>query len=274
MPHLSFPPDSPEPLLRLAILECGEICYARHLMTSNDGNISVRVDESRVLITPAGLCKGRMDADDLLIVDLRGNVLASANDRRPSTETPMHLEVYKLRPDVRAVIHAHPIFATALTVAGLDFPDDILPEVALTLGHVPVSAYATPSSHEDAEVVRPLIRDHDAILLRQHGSLTVGKNLEEALIHLERLEHVAEVFHHARQLGGVARIPPEELRKLANSKLLRHCEEGALPGAARQGRCPDEAIPKGDAVSSDQGIASHPSTSGRKSAALRSGRSQ
>jgi L-fuculose-phosphate aldolase len=215
MPHLSFPPDAPESDLRLAILECGQICYARHLMTSNDGNISVRLDESRVLLTPAGMCKGRMDADDLLIIDMDGNVLASANDRRPSTETPMHLEVYRQRADVRAVIHAHPIFATALTVAGLDFPDDILPEVALTLGRVPVSAYATPSSRADAEVVRPLIRDYNAILLRQHGSLTVGKNLDEALIHLERIEHVAEVFHHANQLGNVKRIPPEELKKLA-----------------------------------------------------------
>jgi L-fuculose-phosphate aldolase len=122
--------------------------------------------------------------------------------------------VYRQRPDVRAVIHAHPIFATALTVVGQDFPDDILPEVALTLGRVPVSDYATPSSREDADVIRPLIRDHNAILLRQHGSLTVGKNLDETLIHLERLEHVAEVFHHARLLGNVARIPPEELEKL------------------------------------------------------------
>ncbi|RJP50551.1 MAG: class II aldolase/adducin family protein [Anaerolineaceae bacterium] len=212
--HLSFSPDSPESILRLSILECGQICYTRHLITSNDGNISVRVDEGRILITPAGMCKGRMDADDLLLVDLDGNVLKSANDRRPSSETPMHLEVYKLRPDVRAVIHAHPIFATALTVAGLDFPDDVLPEVALTLGRVPVSAYATPSSREDADVIRPLIENHNAILLRQHGSLTVGRNLDEALIHLERIEHVAEVFYHARQLGDVKRIPLEELRKL------------------------------------------------------------
>jgi L-fuculose-phosphate aldolase len=214
MSYLIFSPTASESLLRLAIVECGQICYARHLITSNDGNISVRMDETRILITPAGLNKGRMEADDLLIVDLQGKVLASAKDRRPSSETPMHLEVYRQRPDVRAVIHAHPIFATALTVVGQDFPDDILPEVALTLGRVPVSDYATPSSREDADVIRPLIRDHNAILLRQHGSLTVGKNLDETLIHLERLEHVAEVFHHARLLGNVARIPPEELEKL------------------------------------------------------------
>jgi len=214
MLHLDFLPDALESILRLAIVECGEICYTRHLMVSNDGNISVRMDEDRVLITPAGMCKGRMEVDDLLIVDLDGKVLAAVKDRSPSTETPMHLEVYRQRPDVRAVIHAHPIFATALTVADLDFPDDVLPEVALSLGKVPVTAYARPSSRKDAEVIKPFIRDCNAILLRQHGSLTVGRNLDEALIHLERLEHVAETFHHAQQLGNVRRIPPDELRKL------------------------------------------------------------
>ena len=211
---LVFSANAPEGALRLAVIACGEICYARHLLTSNDGNLSVRLDAERVLITPAGLCKGRMEPDDLLIVDLGGRLLASRADRRPSSETPMHLEVYRQRPDVRAVIHAHPIFATALTVAGMDFPADILPEVMLTLQDVPVTAYATPSSHEDAEVIRPWIRGHDALLLRQHGSLTVGRDLNEALINLERLEHVAEVFWRAGLLGEVRRIPPDELEKL------------------------------------------------------------
>lgn len=215
MLHLDFLPDALESILRLAIVECGEICYTRHLMVSNDGNISIRMDDDRVLITPAGMCKGRMEVDDLLIVDLDGKVLAALKDRSPSTETPMHLEVYRQRPDVRGVIHAHPIFATALTVADLDFPDDVLPEVALSLGKVPVTAYARPSSRKDAEVIKPFIRDCNAILLRQHGSLTVGRNLDEALIHLERLEHVAETFHHAQHLGNVRRTPPDELRKLA-----------------------------------------------------------
>ena len=119
----------------------------------------------------------------------------------------MHLEVYKQRPDAFAAIHAHPIFATALTVSGMEFPIDLLPEVMLTLKDVPVSAYAMPSSHEDAEVIRPWIRDHDAILLRQHGSLTVGKNLDEALIHLERVEHVAEVFWRASMSGARQSCP-------------------------------------------------------------------
>ncbi len=211
---LNFAADASESDLRLAIIACGEICYSRHLLTSNDGNISARLDGERVLITPAKLCKGRMDPDDLLVVDLKGKVIDSAKGREPSSETPMHLEVYKQRPDVFAVIHSHPIFATALTVTGLEFPADVLPEVMLTLKDVPVTAYATPSSHEDAEVIRPWIRDHNAILLRQHGSLTAGRNLDEALIHLERIEHVAEVFWRASMLGNVRRIPTNELEKL------------------------------------------------------------
>lgn len=215
MTHLIFSSSTPESRLRLALLECGRTCYEHRLMVSNDGNISVRLDAERVLITASGVCKGRMDESDLLIADLNGNILDARKDCRPSSETPMHLEVYKQRPDVRAVIHAHPVFATALTVADQTFPDDILPEVALTLGKIPITAYATPSSRDDADVIRPLIRDHNALLLRQHGSLTVGKDLNEALIHLERLEHVAEVFWRAHMLGNVQRLPPEELKRLS-----------------------------------------------------------
>ena len=211
---LNFSPDTSESDLRLAIISCGEICYSRHLLMSNDGNISVRLDSERVLITPAKLCKGRMAPGDLLVVDLTGKVMDSAKDREPSSETPMHLEVYKQRPDLRAVIHCHPIFATALTVAGLEFPLDVLPEVMQNLKGVPITAYARPSSYENAEVIRPWIRDYDAILLRQHGSLTAGRNLDEALIHLERIEHVAEIFWRASVSGHVNRIPPDELEKL------------------------------------------------------------
>jgi len=217
MTSLVFTPDTPESHLRAAILECGRICYERGLVTSNDGNISIRLDPERVLITASGVCKGRMEAGDLLIIDMTGKVLISWKGLMPSSETPMHLEVYKQRPDIHAVIHAHPIYATTLTVANKPFPDDILPEVALTLKKVPITAYATPSSHQDAEVIRPLIRDHDALLLRQHGSLTIGKDLNEALIHLERLEHVAEVFWRAQMLGTVTRIPPDELERLSKN---------------------------------------------------------
>ena len=211
---LNFSSPTNESDLRNAIVECGRIVYKRHLVTSNDGNISVRMDGGRVLITPSGISKGRLSLDDILIVDLEGNVISSRPDRKPSSEIPMHLEVYKHRGDVHAVLHAHPIFATTLTVAGLGFPNDVLPEVLLTLGDVPVTEYATPSSHEDAEVIRPFLITHNALLLRQHGSLTFGKNLDEALIHLERIEHVAEIYWRAKTLGEVQRVPPEAQAKL------------------------------------------------------------
>ena len=211
---LNFSSSVGETDLRLAIVECGRITYERHLTTSNDGNISVRMDDGFILITPSGISKGRLSPDDLIVVDLDGNVVSAMVNRRPSSETPMHLEVYKQREDVRAVLHAHPIFATTLTVAGSEFPMDMLPEVLLTLGNVPITDYATPSSHEDAIAIRPFVKDHNALLLSQHGSLTYGKNLDEALIHLERIEHVSEIYWRAKMLGTVKRVPPEAHGKL------------------------------------------------------------
>lgn len=211
---LRFSESMTEDELRRAIVECGRICYEHHLLTSNDGNISVRVEKDQLLITPAGMSKGRMEVDDLLLLDLKGNILAAREGRKPSSETPMHLEVYRQRPDVRASIHAHPIFATTLTVAGFPFPNNVLPEVLLTLEKVPTTRYAMPSSHDDADAIRDLIREHDALLLRQHGTLTVGADLEAALIALERIEHVAEVFWRAQMLGNVERIPLEAMVRL------------------------------------------------------------
>lgn len=211
---LKFFPDEKVDNLREAILECGRITYERHLLTSNDGNISVRLGDDRVLITPSGMCKGRMGADDLLLLDLDGNVIDAKTGLISSSETPMHLEVYKQRPDVRAVLHAHPVFATTLTVAGFPFPNNVLPEVLLTLEKVPTTRYAMPSSNDDADAIRELIREHDALLLRQHGTLTIGTDLEAALIALERIEHVAEVFWRAQMLGEVERIPLEAMVRL------------------------------------------------------------
>jgi L-fuculose-phosphate aldolase len=211
---LTFSASASERDLRLAIVACGRIAYERHLMTANDGNISARMADGHVLITPSGISKGRLHADDMIVVDLDGNVLSSRPDRAVSSETPMHLEVYRHREDVRAVVHAHAIFATTLTLAGLEFPVDVLPEVLLALGDVPTTEYATPCSREDAEVIRPFIEEHNAMLLRQHGSLTYGKDLEEALIHLERIEHVAEIYWRARMLGEVKHVPPVAQAKL------------------------------------------------------------
>jgi len=211
---LDFIPGSDEKLLREAIVACGQIAYQRRLMTASDGNISVRLNANRVLITPSSMCKGRMRVDDLLLLDMDGNVISAKEGRKSSSETPMHLEVYKQRADVYAVLHAHPVFATTLTVSDYPLPVDVLPEVLMALGEIPTTRYATPSSHDDADAIRELIKDHDALLLRQHGSLTVGSNLDIALTALERIEHVAEVFWRAQMLGKVNRIPESDVEKL------------------------------------------------------------
>jgi len=200
---LHFDAQACESDLRQALVECGRICYDRKLLTSNDGNLSVRLSGDRVLITRARVSKGRMRINDIVCVASDGRLTEDCSGHAPSSETPMHLEVYRQRPDVRAVIHAHPVFSTALTVAGLDFPADILPEAALLRGGVPVASFAAPGTVEDAEAIRPFIGSRDAILLRQHGTLTCGRDLEEALLNLERMEHVAEVFWRAHALHGV-----------------------------------------------------------------------
>jgi L-fuculose-phosphate aldolase len=216
MNHLHLTTFATERDLRLAILEAGRICYANGLMPSNNGNISARLGADRIVITPSGICKGRMDPEDLLIVDLDGKVVKAdaVRRRRASSETPMHLEAYRQRDTIRAVIHAHPSNATALTVAGLPFPVDILPEVLEGLGPVPTTRFALPSSDDNALAIRDLIKEHNAVLIRNHGAIAFGADLDEALNHLERLESVAKTVITAHLLGTVNRLPDEMMPAL------------------------------------------------------------
>ena len=215
MNRLRFSHIATERDLRLAIVEAGRIAYERGLITANDGNISARLADRLVIMTPSGLCKGRLDLEDLVIVDMEGTLVWTNSKRKlkPSSDTPMHLDVYRQRPDIRAVIHAYPTFATALTIAKIPFPEDVLPEILLTLGSVPTTPIATPSSEEATDAAWKLIANHDAILLRQQGSLTVGKNLDVALINLERIEKVAEIFFYSQLMGKFNRMPPDVLEQ-------------------------------------------------------------
>lgn len=213
---LRFDDKTPLPLLKEAVVETGRIAYHQGLMLANDGNISLRMPDGNILITPSGICKGRMQVSDLLVVDLDGEVTQRAADPnlKPTSEQPMHLEVYRRRPDVRAVLHAHPPHAVALTVAGRDIRTDFLLEGIVALGEVPVTEFALPSSEENAAVIRNLILDHDILMIRNHGSLTVGKDLEEAQIHLERLEQVAKIQIWAELLGKINPVPADLLPRL------------------------------------------------------------
>ena len=203
-----------ESRLRQEIIRVTRIVAGQGLVRSSDGNTSVRLGEGRFLITPSGLYKMRLEADDLIVVDERGQVIAGRPGLQPTSETLMHLEAYRQRPDIGAVLHAHPPYATALTIAGIPFPVNLIPEVLLTCGDVPTAPYATPGTEDLAHSIGDLIREHDGVLLSHHGSLTVGKTLEEALIALERIEHVAHTFFLARALGEVRPLPAGEVARL------------------------------------------------------------
>ena len=149
--------------------------YARGYTASNDGNISVRLGADRLLMTPKSVCKGFMTPDMMCITDLDGRKLQG--DRDPSSEMLMHLEVYRQRPDVQAVVHAHPPTATGFAVAGIPLDRAVLAEVLTTLGSIPIAEYATPSTKELPEAVRKYIKAHDGMLLANHGALTVGGDL-------------------------------------------------------------------------------------------------
>jgi L-fuculose-phosphate aldolase len=173
-----------EAILRDDIVEVGRRLYARGYTASNDGNISVRLDDARLLMTPKNVCKGFMSADMMVVTDLDGKKIAG--DRDPSSEMQMHLEVYRQRPDAKAVVHAHPPIATGFAVAGIPLDRAVLAEVITTLGSVPIADYATPSTKELPEAVRRYVKAHDGMLLANHGALTLGADLFGAYYKMER----------------------------------------------------------------------------------------
>lgn len=197
--------------LRQEIMRVTRIVANQGLIRSSDGNISVRLDDNNFLVTPSGLYKMAMEPDDPLVIDQEGNIVSGKPALKPTSELNMHLEIYRQRGDINAVLHAHPPYATALTVAGLPFPTDFLPEVLIALGDVPTAPYATPGTQALADSIRTLIINHDTILLGNHGSISAGRTLEEALIALERLEHAAHTYHLATALGEPIPLPHDEL---------------------------------------------------------------
>jgi L-fuculose-phosphate aldolase len=198
--------------LRGAIVEVGRRLYARGYTASNDGNISLRLDAGRLLMTPKSVCKGFMTPDMMVVTDLEGRKLAG--DRDPSSEMQMHLEVYRQRPDAQAVVHAHPPIATGFAVAGLPLDRAVLAEVITTLGSIPIAEYATPSTRELPEAVRRYVKAHDGMLLANHGALTIGADVFAAYYKMETIEHFAKISLVARLLGGERLLSRQEVDRL------------------------------------------------------------
>lgn len=203
---------SEEHRLRELICALGRRMYDRNLVAATDGNLSVRLSADRYLCTPSGVSKGFMTPKDLVIADGEGKRIEGGG--KVTSEFFTHLAAFEERPDVNAVVHAHPLTATALTTMGISLEDPVIPEVVVALGGVPTAPYATPGTREGADVLREYIRECDAVMLYRHGAVTVGGSLLEAYHKLEKLEHAAELILLLKQLGEPPLLDKEQLVKL------------------------------------------------------------
>lgn len=193
-----------EQSLRDQICEVGRRLWQRELVGAAEGNISVRLDEERLLSTPSGVSKGHLRPEDMVIIDRRGNPLGAS---RPSSEIKMHLRIYDRRPDCMAVVHAHPPIASGFALAGETIPDDLLPEAAYVLGPVALVPFGMPGTDEVPNGLDPLLANHKTFLLANHGATVMGKDLFDALYRMETLERVARMIYVARVLGTPREVP-------------------------------------------------------------------
>lgn len=196
---------------RSQIVQIGKLLYDRNYLVAFDGNVSVRLDDGRVIATPTMTSKGRLTEDCLAITDMAGKPL---NDKKASSELAMHLLIYEMRSEINAVCHAHPPHGTAFAVAGLAIDKPILSEVILTLGCVPLTSYGTPSTDELTEAMKPYVAVHNALLMANHGAVAYGRHLWEAYDRLETLEHTAKIAILAKALGGANDLPADAIEKL------------------------------------------------------------
>ncbi|MBI5214372.1 MAG: class II aldolase/adducin family protein [Ignavibacteriae bacterium] len=199
-----------------------EVCnrlYFKGFVSATDGNVSARLENGNFLTTRSGINKGMVTEDDILEVDNNGNIVirnpqSAIRNHKPSTEFRMHLFIYQQRPDVNAVVHAHPIYATGFAAARVPLTSCVFPEVIVGLGAVPLAEYATPSTEEVALSIAPFVKQTDAILLANHGVVTYGRDLWDAYYKMEKVEHAAHITFVAKMLGGEKLLSQEEIEKL------------------------------------------------------------
>ena len=218
--------------IKKQICEIGKRIYDKGMVAANDGNISVKISDNEYLCTPTGVSKGFMTPDYICKVDKEGNLIQGNGKFKPSSEIKMHMRVYQERPDVKSVVHAHPMYATGFAIAGIPLNQPIMPEAVIALGEVPIAAYGTPSTMEIPDAVSKYLQNYDAVLLENHGALTYGDSLLGAYHKMESVEFYAQLLYISRQLGGPNELSQEEVRKLCNMR-----ESYGLTG-----RHPGEAI--------------------------------
>ena len=214
---------------RREIVLFGRALHDRGYVAAMDGNLSVRLDEDRILATPTAMCKGMMRPSDLVIVDLEGGRIAGR--RNVSSEIAMHLLIYRLRPDVRGIVHAHPPTATGFAAAGMALNQPLVCEVVIGLGSIPLARYGTPGTPELTEALEPLVPQYDALLMSNHGVVAYGADLHHAYMKMETVEHFAQIALVTHLLGHQQPLGGAELEKLlvARSKYQGSKSAAALP---------------------------------------------
>ena len=200
--------------IKKQICEIGKRIYDRGMVAANDGNISVKINDNEFLCTPTGVSKGFMTPDYICRVDKEGKVLEANGSFKPSSEIKMHMRVYAQRPDVKSVVHAHPIYATSFAIAGIPLTQPIMPEAVIALGCVPIAEYGTPSTNEIPDAVEKYLPYFDAVLLANHGALSFSDSLLAAYHKMESLEFYAQLLFNARQLGGPKELSDEQVQGL------------------------------------------------------------
>lgn len=200
--------------LRKQICQIGQRVWQKGMVAANDGNFSVKIGDNEILCTPTGVSKGFMNPGMICKVDLNGNILQSDGIHRPSSEIKMHLRVYQRRPDVNAVVHAHPMYATSYAIVGVPLNKQIVPESIISLGEVPIAKYGLPGSSEIPDSIEPFLDTHDAVLLENHGALSWGVDLNTAYFKMEALEFYAQLSFLTQQLGGSRELPATEVTRL------------------------------------------------------------
>jgi L-fuculose-phosphate aldolase len=237
--------------LKKQIVEIGRRIWTRGYVAANDGNITVKLNDNELLTTPTGVSKGFMTVEMIIKCDRTGKVLSSNPGYRPSSEVKMHQEVYKERPDIQSVVHAHPPYATSFAVAGIPLNKCVLPEAILVMGAVPIAPYGLPSTMEIPDRMRPFIKNSDVILLENHGALTLGTDLLNAYHKMETLEHTASIVWKALQLGNLNVLPPEERDRLMTLREKFHllgrvtaCDATPMPSSSHPAS-ESHQLPKG-----------------------------
>ncbi|HLJ45024.1 MAG TPA: class II aldolase/adducin family protein [Bryobacteraceae bacterium] len=198
------------------VVEIGKLVFQKGWIASNDGNISIRLDDDRILCTPTAICKGMMQVEDLIVCDMKGNKIEGTRER--TSEIAMHITVYQMRPDIRSVVHAHPPVATGFAAAGRPLNLALLPEVIIGLGSVPIAEYGLPGTPALTAGMLPYIPKYDAILMANHGVVSYGSDVYQAFFRMETVEHFARITFVAEMLGGARALPREEVRKLFESR--------------------------------------------------------